>query len=69
MAIGMVISVLVEALLPSGVATSQGKGGGDGKPENVKEWSRNKHKTLASLLGKLGRSIAWHHWGSHQLDP
>ena len=39
----MAISILVEALLPgSGGATTQSKGGGNGKPENVKEWLRNK---------------------------
>ena len=65
MAIGMVIGVLVEVLLPSGgSATAQGKGGGgggDGKPENVKEWLRNKLKALASLPGKLGAKtvVGW----------
>ena len=53
-AIGMAVSVLVEALLPSGGVPTQGKGGGggDGNPENVKEWLRNKLKALASLLRK-----------------
>ena len=37
MAIGMAISVLDEALLPSGGATTQSKGGGDGRQENAKE--------------------------------
>ena len=48
-----------EALLPGsdGVA-AQGKGGGDGKPENAKEWLRNKLKALASFLGKLGAKAA-----------
>ena len=37
MALGMAISILVEALLPSGEgAEAQGKGGGS-KPENLKE--------------------------------
>ena len=58
MAIGMVISVLVEVLLPSGDAMTQGKGGGDGKPENVKEWLRNKLKPLALVLGKSGTKVA-----------
>ena len=52
--IGMV-TVLVEVLLLSGGAMTQGKGGGDGKPENGKEWLRNNLKALASILGKLGR--------------
>ena len=39
MAIGMAISILVEELLHSGVAAGAAcKGGGNGKPENVKEW-------------------------------
>ena len=51
-AIGMAISILVEALFPGGGgATTQGKGGG--KPENVKEWLRNKLKALASLPRRL----------------
>ena len=36
-AIGMAVHILVEALLSSGVAAAQGKGGGNGKPENMKE--------------------------------
>ena len=36
MAIRMAISVLDEALLPSGGATAHSKGGGDSKPKNVK---------------------------------
>ena len=52
-AIGMAIAVMVKTLLPSSEgATSQGKGG-VGKPENVKEWLRNKLETLVRLLGKL----------------
>ena len=55
-AIGMAINVLVEELLFSGGgATTQGKGGG--KPENLKEWLRNKLKALASLLGRLGVKV------------
>ena len=54
-AIGMAISVPVEALLPgSGGLAAQGKGGGNDKPESIKEWLRNKLKALASLVGKLG---------------
>ena len=54
MAIGMVIGVLVEELLPGGGAvTAQGKGDGDGKPEDAKEWLRIKLKALASQLGRL----------------
>ena len=56
MVIEMAIGILLEAFLPSseGGAT-QGKGGG--KPENVKEWLRNKRKDLASLLGRLGMKV------------
>ena len=46
-AIGMAIDVLVEALLPysgSVVAGTVRKGGGDGKPETVKEWLRTNSK-------------------------
>ena len=54
-AIGMAIGVLVEALLPGG-------GGGTAAPpkdaKGVKEWLRNKHKALASLLGRLGVKAA-----------
>ena len=46
--IGMAICVLVEVLLPSRGGMTQGKGGGDGKPENTKEWPRNKLKALAT---------------------
>ena len=59
MAIGMAIGVLVEALLPGGGGVAaQGNCGGSGKPENAKEWLRNKLKALASLLGKLGVKVA-----------
>ena len=58
-AIGMVISILVEALLP-------GVGGTDGtvgKPppkdkKGANEWIRNKLKTLASLLRRLSMKVA-----------
>ena len=51
-AIGMAISVSVEALLPSG---TMARGGAVGKPppkdeKGLKEWIRNKLKALASLL-------------------
>ena len=55
----MAIGVLVEALLPGGGAIS---GGGDEPPpkdeKGLKGWIRNKLKTLASLLGKLGMKAA-----------
>ena len=58
-AIGMAISVLVEALpLSGGDAVTQGKGGGHVESENMKEWLRNKLKALASLLGRLGVKVA-----------
>ena len=48
--IRMAIGVLVEALLPGGDGlTAQGKGGGDEKLENMKEWIRNNLKP-------------WHHY-------
>ena len=56
-AIGMAISVLVEALLPGGVAS----GGGESPPKDkkgLKEWIRSKLKALASLLGRLGIKAA-----------
>ena len=57
-AIGMAISVLVEALLPGGAAS-----GGEPPPppkneKGLKEWIRAKLKALASLLGKLGIKAA-----------
>ena len=57
MAMGMAISVLIEALLPGG-------GGGAESPpppkdeKGLKEWIRHKLKVLASLLGKLGVKAA-----------
>ena len=59
-AIGMAIGVLVEVLLPGGVNAASG-GGGEPPPKDeasLKEWVRNKLKTLASLLGKLGMKAA-----------
>ena len=57
-AIGMAISVLVAALLPGG----GGGGGTAGKPPKdkagLKEWVRNKLKTLSLLLGRLGVKAA-----------
>ena len=55
-AIGMAISVLVEALLPGGTATSPPPPPKDEK--GLKEWLRNKLKALASLLGRLGMKAA-----------
>ena len=58
-AIGMAISVLVEALLPGGGGTAASGGKPPPKDEKgVKEWLRNKLKALASLLGKLGVKAA-----------
>ena len=61
MAIGMVIGVLVEALLPGG-GVAAASGGGDEPPlkdeKGLKEWIRNKLKALASLLGKFGMKAA-----------
>ena len=59
-AIGMAIRVLVEALLPGGGGTISG-GGGEPRPKDekgLKEWVRNKLKSLASLLGRLGMKAA-----------
>ena len=59
MAIGMTISSLVKALLPGGVAAQGGSAGKTvGKPDNVKEWLRNKLKALALLLGRLNTKLA-----------
>ena len=56
-AIGMVIGVLVEALLLSGVAAASG--GPPPKDEKgLKEWVMSKLKALALLLGKLGNKAA-----------
>ena len=59
-AIRMAIGVLVEALLPVGGGAISG-GGGEPPPKDeagLKEWVRNKLKSLASLLGKLGMKAA-----------
>ena len=58
-AIRMVISVLVEALLPDRGGTVASGGNTLPKDEKgLKEWLRNKFKALASLLGKLGLKAA-----------
>ena len=73
MAIGIAIGVLAEVLLPGGAAAGEAhKCGGNGKPENMKEWLRNKLKPLVRLLGRLGVNAAETLpgiWGDHQLDP
>ena len=54
-AIGMAISVLVEALLPGSGGAAAGaadKGGG-----NMKELHRNRLKALASLLGRKWQKL------------
>ena len=49
----MLIGILVEVLLPSGEGeAAQAKGGG--KPENIKEWLRNKLKGEFWVQYKLG---------------
>ena len=59
MAIGMVIGVLVEALLPGGGGAAAASGGPPPKDEKgLKKWIRNKLKALASLLGRLGIKAA-----------
>ena len=59
MAIGMAISVLIEALLPGGGGTAASGGEPPPKDETcLKEWIRHKLKALASLLGKLGVKAA-----------
>ena len=58
-AIGMVIGVLVEALLPGGGAGAVASGGPPPKDEKgLKGWIRNKLKALASLLSRLGMKAA-----------
>ena len=57
-AIGMAIGVLVEALLPSGGATTASGGPPPKDEKGLKGWIRNKLKVLASLLGKLGMKAA-----------
>ena len=59
MAIGMVIGVLVEALLPGGGGAAVASGGPPPKDEKgLKRWIINKLKALASLLGRLGIKAA-----------
>ena len=59
-AIGMVIGVLLEALLPGGGGGTAASG--DEPPpkdeKGLKEWIRNKLKALASPLGQLGMKAA-----------
>ena len=58
-AIGMAIAVLVEELLPGGGGGAVALGGEPPKDEkSLKEWIRNKLKTLALLLGQLGIKAA-----------
>ena len=60
-AIGMAISVLVEALLPGGGGGAAASGGEPPPPKDqkgLKEWIRSKLKALALLLGKLGMKAA-----------
>ena len=60
-AIGMAISVLIEALLPGGGGGAAASGGGEPPPKDekgLKEWIRSKLKALASLLGELGVKAA-----------
>ena len=67
-AIGMAISVLVEALLPGG------EEGGNKLPpkdkKDLKEWVRNKQslgKSAREIRHENSRSFAWHHWSDYQL--
>ena len=55
MAVGMAISILIEALLggPSVSTTSGGTSDGDRKGGGSREWMRNKLKALSQLPGKL----------------
>ena len=77
MAIGMAISILVEALLPSSrsaaaQSAAAGNGGGDGKPNNAKEWLMGKLKVLELLPGEVCLKWQKHYrasLGNHQLDP
>ena len=58
-AIGMVIGVLVEELLPGDAAAASGGGEPPPKDEKgLKEWVRSKLKALASVLGRLGMKAA-----------
>ena len=56
-AIGMAIGGLVEALLPGGGGTAASPPPPKDE-KGLKEWLRNKLKSLASLLGKLGIKAA-----------
>ena len=60
MAIGMVIGVLVEVLLPGGGGEGAAASGGPPPKDEkgLKEWIRSKLKALASLLGRLGIKAA-----------
>ena len=61
MAIGMAISVLIEALLLGGCGGAAASGGNTPPPKDekgLKEWIRSKLKALASLLGRLGMKAA-----------
>ena len=61
MAIGMAIGVPIEALLQGGGGGGATASGGEPPPKDekgLKEWFRNKLKTLASLLGRLGIKAA-----------
>ena len=60
-AIRMAIGVLVKALLPGVGGGGAVASGGKPPPKDevsLKEWIRNKHKALASLLGRLGIKAA-----------
>ena len=57
-AIGMTISVLVEALLPGSGAASNGEPPPPKDENSVKEWLKNKLKALAWLPGRLGMKAA-----------
>ena len=55
-AVGMAISVSIEALLGSptvSTTTSGSTSSGDGKGDGAREWIKNKLKALLQLLGKL----------------
>ena len=58
MAVGMAISVLIEALLPGGGSVVGGSPPPPKDEKGLKEWVRSKLKALASLLGKLGIKAA-----------
>ena len=58
MAIGMAISVLIEALLPGGGGGTAASPPPPKDEKGLKEWIRNKLKALTLLLGKLGVKAA-----------